>query len=55
MPSVELRKRVIIVEEIFHEGGPVATTPYRRAAILAVIRTRSPAAMSRTSSASPTI
>ncbi len=38
MPSVELRKRVIVVEEIFHEGGPVAQTPYRRAAILAVIK-----------------
>jgi hypothetical protein len=38
MPSVELRKRVIIVEEIFHEGGPVARTPYRRAAILSVIK-----------------
>jgi hypothetical protein len=38
MPSVELRKRVTLVEEIFHEGGPIAKTPYRRAAILAVIR-----------------
>jgi hypothetical protein len=38
MPSVELRKRVIIVEEIYHEGGPVARTPYRRAAILSVIK-----------------
>ena len=38
MPSVELRKRVTVVEEIFHEGGPVAKVPYRRAAILAVIR-----------------
>ena len=38
MPSVEVRKRVIIVEEIFHEGGPVATKPYRRGAILAVIK-----------------
>jgi len=38
MPSVEVRKRVTIVEEIFHEGGPAAQTPYRRAAILAVIR-----------------
>ena len=38
MPSVEVRKRVTIVEEIFHEGGPVAKTPYRRAAILSVIR-----------------
>jgi hypothetical protein len=38
MPSVELRKRITIVEDIFHEGGPVAQTPYRRAAILSVIK-----------------
>ena len=38
MPSVELRKRVTIVEDIFHEGGPLAPTPYRRAAILSVIK-----------------
>jgi hypothetical protein len=38
MPEVELRKRVVIVEEIFHEGGPVADKPLRRAAALAVIR-----------------
>jgi hypothetical protein len=38
MPSIELRKRVTIVEDIFHEGGPVARTPYRRAAILSVIK-----------------
>jgi hypothetical protein len=38
MPEVELRKRVVIVEEIFHEGGPVAAHPLRRAAALAVIR-----------------
>ena len=38
MPSVELRKRAIQIEEVFHEGGPVATIPYRRAAILAVIK-----------------
>jgi hypothetical protein len=37
MPEVQLRKRVIIVEEVFHEGGPVASTPLRRAAALAVI------------------
>jgi len=37
MPEVRVRKRVIVVEEIFHEGGPVATTPQRRAAALAVI------------------
>jgi Amino acid synthesis len=38
MPSVELRKRVTLVEEIFHESGPAAGSPYCRAAILAVIR-----------------
>ena len=37
MPEVQLRKRVIVVEEVFHEGGPVAATPLRRAAALAVI------------------
>jgi len=37
MPEVQVRKRVVIVEEIFHEGGPVAPTPLRRAAALAVI------------------
>jgi Amino acid synthesis len=37
MPEVQLRKRVIIVEEVFHEGGPVAATPLRRAAVLAII------------------
>jgi hypothetical protein len=38
MPKVELRKRAIFVEDIFHEGGPVAEIPYRRAAILSVIK-----------------
>jgi hypothetical protein len=38
MPSVGVRKRVTIIEDIFHEGGPVARTPYRRAAILSVIK-----------------
>jgi hypothetical protein len=37
MPEVQVRKRVVIVEEVFHEGGPVAPTPLRRAAALAVI------------------
>ena len=37
MPEVQLRKRVIVVEEVFHEGGPIAATPLRRAAALAVI------------------
>ncbi len=38
MPDVEVRKRVMIVEEIFHEGGPPAPKPLTRAAALAVIR-----------------
>jgi len=37
MPDIKLRKRVVVVEEIFHEGGPVAEVPLRRAAALAVI------------------
>jgi len=37
MPEVQIRKRVVIVEEIFHEGGPMASTPQRRAAALVVI------------------
>ena len=38
MPEVEVRKRIAILEEIFHEGGPRAKTPLRRGAALAVIR-----------------
>jgi hypothetical protein len=38
MYDIMLRKRVIIVEEIFHEGGPIAATPLLRGAILAVIK-----------------
>jgi hypothetical protein len=38
MPEVQIRKRLLVVEEIFHEGGPVAKQPPRRAAALAVIR-----------------
>ena len=38
MPEVVIRKRTICVEEIFHEGGPVAEKPPRRAAAIAVIR-----------------
>jgi hypothetical protein len=38
MPKVEIRKRIVTVEDIFHEGGPKAATPYRRAAILSVIK-----------------
>jgi Amino acid synthesis len=37
MPSVEVRKFVIQVEEIWHEGGPRAANPAKRGAIAAVI------------------
>jgi Amino acid synthesis len=37
MPEVRIRKRAVIVEEIFHEGGPPAEKPLRRAAALVVI------------------
>jgi hypothetical protein len=38
MPEVRIRKKQTVVEEIFHEGGPLAPVPLRRAAELAVIR-----------------
>jgi hypothetical protein len=38
MPEVVVRKKLTCVEEIFHEGGPVAEKALRRAAALAVIR-----------------
>lgn len=38
MHDIFLRKRVLILEEIFHEGGPIAATPPQRGAILAVIQ-----------------
>ncbi|MEO9458692.1 MAG: amino acid synthesis family protein [Lentilitoribacter sp.] len=37
MPDIILRKLVTSVEEIYHEGGPVAETPIKRASILAII------------------
>lgn len=37
MPEVVIRKIVTQVEDVFHEGGPVAKKPYRRGAVLAVI------------------
>jgi Amino acid synthesis len=38
MPEVRVRKKLTTVEDIFHEGGPIASTPLRRAAALAVIQ-----------------
>lgn len=37
MPDVRPRKIVTVLEEVFHEGGPPARVPLRRAAVLAVI------------------
>jgi hypothetical protein len=37
MPDVKVRKFLVSVEDVFHEGGPVAARPYRRGAVLAVI------------------
>ncbi len=37
MPEVVIRKMVVSVEEIWHEGGPRAEVPQRKAACLAVI------------------
>jgi hypothetical protein len=37
MPEPKVRKFLTVVEEIFHEGGPVAKTPLKRATVLAVI------------------
>jgi hypothetical protein len=37
MPEPKIRKIVTSVEEIYHEGGPVAATPLKRGAVLAVI------------------
>jgi hypothetical protein len=37
MPEVVVRKQQVVVEEVFHEGGPRAETPLRRAAVITVI------------------
>ena len=38
MPKVEMRKRLLRLEDIFHEGGPAREEPPRRGAARAVIR-----------------
>ena len=37
MPDVKVRKFLVSVEEVYHEGGPPAAAPLKRGAILAVI------------------
>jgi len=34
MPEIAMRKHILIVEEIFHEGGPPAKTPLKRGAVM---------------------
>ena len=38
MSLIQVRKRQLLVETIFHEGGPPAAVPLRMAAALAVVR-----------------
>mgnify|MGYP000527760051 CR=1 FL=1 len=38
MPEFTLRKTMIFVEDIHHDGGPAADTPRRRAAIVALVK-----------------
>lgn len=38
MPNFILRKTALFVEEIHHDGGPVAEYPRRRAAIAALVK-----------------
>lgn len=38
MPEPKIRKRLVAVEEIFHEGGPPPAVPLRRGAVLTVIQ-----------------
>jgi len=38
MPEVQVRKNLLMLEEIFHDGGPVAQKALKRVAALAVIR-----------------
>ncbi len=37
MPEIAIRKRVTVVEEIFHEGGTPVAKPLRRGTVLCVI------------------
>ena len=38
MPEFAIRKIAVLTEEIFHEGGPAAKEPRRRAAALALVK-----------------
>ena len=49
MSEIVIRKRVTLLEEIFHEGGKPAAQPLRRGAILVRSAIRSPDVMWKTS------
>lgn len=38
MAKVEIRKRLTVIEEIFHEGGPTAAKSLKRGAVVTVIK-----------------
>lgn len=38
MSKLEVRKQVLAIEEIYHEGGPVAERPHMRGAAFAIIK-----------------
>jgi hypothetical protein len=38
MSKLEVRKQVLAIEEIYHEGGPVAKVPHMRGAAFAIIK-----------------
>ncbi|TIN66569.1 MAG: amino acid synthesis family protein, partial [Mesorhizobium sp.] len=38
MPEFPIRKVAVLTEEIFHEGGPIAEVPRRRAAAMALVK-----------------
>jgi len=38
MPEFPLRKTSVIIEEIHHENGPVASSPRRRGAVIAIVK-----------------
>ena len=37
MPDFPIRKVAVLTEEIFHDGGPAAAAPRRRAAAVALV------------------
>lgn len=38
MSKVEIRKRLTVIEDIFHEGGPAATKSLKRGAVVTLIK-----------------